>query len=175
MRLREVKLIKPIDVIERTPLRGSLDNDNVNPMILLAQDTSLVYVIGRKLMEHLQKIESGAEQDESDERYKKLVDDFIEPFLVWETALLMVPTIAYSMGQNGINTPETNQGVSVFDSVLDGIKKSFRMAADAYKKKLVEHLCQNGKEYRKYYRQEKAFDEEKPSGDAAPFSGIEFY
>lgn len=174
MRLREVKLIRPVDVIERTPLRGSLDNDNVNPMILLAQDTSLVYVLGRKLMEHLQKISVGVEQDETDGRYRDLLEDFIEPFLVWETALLLIPTIAYSMGQNGLNTPETNQGVSVFESVIDGIKKSFRGAADAYKKKLVDHLCENQKRY-EYYRAERNFSDEKASGDTSTFSGIEFY
>jgi hypothetical protein len=91
------KLIYPEDVRTNTPIRGSVDNDYINPAIRRVQDTRLAYVLGSKLLEKLQAIQNGTESDNSDERYNTLLTQYVQPYMWWEVCFCLLLVFLYAL------------------------------------------------------------------------------
>jgi len=169
----KTRLITAKSVSEYTPVRGGMDVDVVNPNIETTQDLTLAYVIGYPLMKRLQDLVDGTTPDESDGRYQSLLDNFVAPYLRWATASTMLPEIAISIGSGGINTPDSNQGTSVFQGQMAIVKQNILSTAQGYKTLLLDHLCDKSNLYTEYLQYEQGRQSKTDNGK--PFHGIEFY
>jgi hypothetical protein len=164
-------LITAEDVRTITPVRGSVDNDYINPAIQRAQDLRLAYIIGSALLRKLQDVVNGGE--DQDGRYINLINAFIKPYLAWVTAYNLIPDIAFQIGQAGVFTAVTNQGSSVFEGQMALVKQNILSASDGYKKLLMMHLCDKSTLYPEYNEFTQGEQQRSDSGKA--FHGIQFY
>lgn len=159
------------DVKKYTPIRSGVDHDIINPKIEVTQDLVLAYVIGAPLLEKLQAVVEGG--TDPDERYLKLLNDYVRPYLRWATAYNLLPDIAYSISSGGIQQPDSNQGQSIFDGTMAIVKQNILSNASGYKTLLIDHLCNSGSRYPEYYRYEQGKQNKTDGGD--PFHGVELY
>ena len=162
-------LITAASVIKYTPIRGGVDHDVVNPKIETAQDLALAYVIGYPLLKKLQTVVGGGA--DPDGKYAALLSEYVAPYLRWETALQLIPDIAYSLGSGGANTPTSNQGSTIFDGTMAIVTQNIRSSATGYKTLLINHLCNSGSTYPEYYKHEQGKQQKTDGG--TPFHGIQ--
>jgi hypothetical protein len=166
-------LVTPESVIKYTPLRAGIDNDVINPKIEVTQDLTLAYVIGYPLMKKLQVVVDDPSEDNPDERYTTLLNDYVAPYLRWATAYNLLPDIAYSLSSGGAQLPESNQGQNIFDGQMAIVKQNILSNASGYKKLLLDYLCDKSSIYPEYATDEQGKQNRSDSGK--PFHGIEFY
>lgn len=166
-------LITSAEVTKYTPIRGGVDPDVINPNIETTQDLVLAYVIGYPLMKRLQEMVEGDDPDETDGRYKNLLDNFVAPYLRWATAYSMLGDIAISLGSGGANLPTSDQGNSIFEGQMALVKQNILSSAQGYKKLLLDYLCDMSNLYPEYQEYEQGRQTKTDSGK--PFHGIQFY
>lgn len=173
MNLRKVKIVKAADVVQQTAIRASVDTDIINANIVLAQDSKLAYVIGFALMNKLKEVILDSSKDDTDKRYENLIEEYVGPYLCWATAHTLIPNIAYSLGMGGVNTQDSNQGTSVFESSMAIIKQNILNGSHTYKKLLLDHLCTNSSKYPEYTKTNEG--KQKATDNGKPFNGVQFY
>jgi hypothetical protein len=166
-------LITAASVSKYTPIRGGVDVDVINPNIETAQDLDLAYVIGYPLLERLQKLVDGTTPDNADGRYQKLLDDYVAPYLRYATAYGMLPEIATSLGSGGAQTPDSNQGTTIFEGQMAITKQNILSRTSGYKTLLLDHLCDKSNLYPEYMRYEQG--KQKKTDNGKPFHGIQMY
>lgn len=171
--IKEVKIISPDQVRVNTSVKGSVDNDTINPVIRRVQDTVLAYVLGASLMSKVQEVVRDPAKDSTDGRYRLLIDEFIAPFLWWQVAYALLPAVAYDIAQNGVNIPQSNQGNPVFEGTMALVKQDILSASAAYKKLLLDYLCANSGKFKEYY--EPNLGTQNKSDNGKSFHGVEFY
>lgn len=95
-----ILMIEPKDVIERTLLDGNIDNNNINPIISIAQSTYLKSFLGLKLYN---KIYNDFVSDALQGEYLIIFDEYLKDILAFKTAVLYVDFASYKISQNGIH------------------------------------------------------------------------
>lgn len=172
MSLRTTKIVKAADVVKQTSIRASVDSDIINANIILAQDSRLAYVLGSALMTKVKEVILDPSKDNADKRYEHLTEEYISPYLCWSTAYCLIPAISTSMGMGGVQTPESNQGSSVFEGSMSIIKQNVLNGASTYKTLLMDYLCANSSKYPEYSQPVQG--KQKASDNGKPFHGIQF-
>lgn len=123
--------------------------DNVNgnyilPSIKIAQDLDLEDVIGTVLKEELQKqVYSNTYKN----RYKMLLDDYIQPFLTYSAIVRLIPTVSYKITNAGVVKTDDEKMTSLSPSDVDKVKAEYQKIADAYRSKLGRFLMANYNDY----------------------------
>jgi hypothetical protein len=166
-------LIDAKDVVENTPVRGSVDPEYISVVIRRVQDTESVYVLGTKLQEKLIKISDGDENDHPDGRYKKLIETYVQPYMWWRVAHGLLFNVAVKIASGGVVEGNSEQGNAVFSGTMAIIRQDILNASDAYKKLLIRYLCYNNNKYPEYTQ----YEPDKPNrqDNGRPFRNIEFY
>lgn len=173
MNLRKIKIVKAADVVQQTAIRASVDTDIINANIILAQDSKLAYVIGFALMNKLKQVIEDPSKDKPDKRYQLFTEEYVVPYLCWATAHTLIPNIAFSLGMGGVNTQNSDQGTSVFESSMAVIKQNILNGSHIYKKLLLDHLCTHSSLYPEYHQINEG--KQKATDGGKPFNGIQFY
>lgn len=123
--------------------------DNVNgnyilPSIKIAQDLDLEDVIGTVLKEELQKqVYSNTYKN----RYKMLLDDYIQPFLTYSAIVRLIPTVSCKITNAGVVKTDDEKMTSLSPSDVDKVKAEYQKIADAYRSKLGRFLMANYNDY----------------------------
>lgn len=135
-------------------------NDNVDscyilPAIQTSQDIGLQQLIGTRLYD---KITYDIANDRLEENYKKLLDDYITPYLIYKVMSDIQIPLAYKSRNAGV-VQTSNENVSVVD-----MNDAQRMAAYYDKKasfygiRLSDYLCANNNLYPEYRAKDSVAD-----------------
>ena len=155
-----------------TPIRGSVSADFINPCIIRAQDLKMSYVVGYKLLARLISVANGG-ADTVDGRYQALIDEFVRPYLAWETAFYLLPDVAIKIGASGVQEGTSAQGNPIFEGTMALIRQNILNASGGYKKLLKDHLCIDSSKYPEY--QEYEMGRQSKTDTGKPFYGVENY
>ncbi len=93
-------MIKPSDIIALTMLSGNIDEDNLKPIIFMAQTTYLKSFLGLKLYD---KIYDGFVNDTLEGNYLLIFDNYIKDILSYTVSSLYVEFGGYKVSENGIH------------------------------------------------------------------------
>lgn len=154
-----------IQLINETTLKAyTLINDNVDaayiaPAIQKAQDMSLQPLIGSCLLEKIcSLVEDKTISSKENEAYKKLLDEYIAPFLCWRVmADIQIPLFA-KIRNAGIVQSQDQQTQQLSHSDVEYIKKDYEYSADFYGKRMTDYLCANTKLYPEWLSRRSAAD-----------------
>lgn len=120
-------------------------NDNVwgkflLPAIREAQDINLSQVIGQNLLEEIYyKVLNN--QIEGD--YKILLEDHIQPYLLYQVQANIVPTLNVKLANIGTVLTQDEHIVNLSKTDVDNLKQNIQYKADFYCRRLQEYLLQN--------------------------------
>ena len=92
---------------------GNIDADKIIQFIEVAQDTEIQTYLGTKLYD---KLQADIIADTLSGNYKTLVDDYINPMLIWYTQAAYIPYAAYQISNGGIYKHNSENSTAVDQS-----------------------------------------------------------
>lgn len=133
-------LISEKYVKTQSNIQDNVWGDFLTPAIREAQDIELQPIIGRPLYK---KILKEVEEKDVEERFKTLIEDWIQPYLLYQTIVSLIPIIGTKLGNIGtvISNDEHVQNLS--SSERENLEYRYRYLADHYKSELQKYLLAN--------------------------------
>ena len=135
-----VILLTDTEISKNTLLSGNIDKDKLRQCILDAQAERLEVLLGEKLYE---KICADYEADTLRDEYLTLYNDYIKPFLIRQSALEYLKIGAFSVSNNGIFQPTSQNAQPISDAQLQVLKDEMSIKANAYADRMHRWLKQN--------------------------------
>ena len=135
-----VILLTDNEISKNTLLSGNIDKDKLRQCILDAQAERLEVLLGEKLYE---KICADYEADTLEDEYLNLYTDYIKPFLIRQSALEYLKIGAFSVSNNGIFQPTSQNAQPISDAQLQVLKDEMSIKANAYADRMHRWLKQN--------------------------------
>ena len=133
-------LISEKYVKTQSNIQDNVWGDFLTPAIREAQDIELQPIIGRPLYK---KILKEVEEKDVEARFKTLIEDWIQPYLLYQTIVSLIPIIGTKLGNIGtvISNDEHVQNLS--SSERENLEYRYRYLADHYKSELQKYLLAN--------------------------------
>ena len=122
-------LLTDNELSKNTWLSGNIDKDKLRQCILDAQTERLEVLLGEKLYE---KICADYDADTLEDEYLTLYTDYIKPFLIRQSALEYLKIGAFSVSNNGIFQPTSQNAQPISDAQLQVLKDEMSIKANAY-------------------------------------------
>lgn len=138
-----VLFISPTELRERTALHDNTDDKFIFPEIKAAQDQFIAPILGTALYKKMQQIVGdGTITNPANVHYKELLDEYLQPCLVWFTIAAVPMAMNYQLTNRGMvqKTSENTNSPSMADmfSVMDHYKNR----AEHYQMKAIRFLRQ---------------------------------
>ena len=133
-------LLTDNELSKNTLLSGNIDKDKLRQCILDAQSERLEVLLGEKLYE---KICADYDADNLEDEYLILYTEYIKPFLIRQSALEYLKIGAFSVSNNGIFQPTSQNAQPISDSQLQVLKDEMNIKANAYADRMHRWLKQN--------------------------------
>ena len=124
-----VILLTDNELSKNTLLSGNIDKDKLRQCILDAQSEHLEVLLGEKLYE---KICADYDADNLEDEYLILYTEYIKPFLIRQSALEYLKIGAFSVSNNGIFQPTSQNAQPISGSQLQVLKDEMSIKANAY-------------------------------------------
>lgn len=143
-----VLLISEKTLKSKTALNDNVFGKIICPVIKTSQDIYLQQIIGTALMEKIQTLVNEHHiSDNENAKYKELLDNYIAPYLAYETLVNLVPEIGTSIANIGVvqHTDEHTTNLSQGEREL--VSRQYQTYADSYAKQLQEFLCVHKADY----------------------------
>lgn len=135
-----IVLLKDNEITENTLLGGNIDVDKLRQCILDAQMTRLEELLGETLYE---KIESDFDSDDLTGDYLILYNNYINPFLIRQSALEYLKIGAFTVGNNGISLPTPSNTSAITEKLLSNMINDMRIKADMFADRMYKWLCKH--------------------------------
>lgn len=135
-----VILLTDNELSKNTLLSGNIDKDKLRQCILDAQSERLEVLLGEKLYE---KICADYDADTLIDEYLILYNEYIKPFLIRQSALEYLKIGAFSVSNNGIFQPTSQNAQPISDAQLQVLKDEMSIKANAYADRMHRWLKQN--------------------------------
>ena len=133
-------LLTDNELSKNTLLSGNIDKDKLRQCILDAQSERLEVLLGVKLYE---KICADYDADNLEDEYLILYTDYIKPFLIRQSALEYLKIGAFSVSNNGIFQPTSQNAQPISDAQLQVLKDEMSIKANAYADRMHRWLKKN--------------------------------
>lgn len=156
--MNKILLISEDYIKTHSNLNENVWGEYLTPAIREAQDIGLQQIIGSCLYYSiLSKVEDGSILEESETAYKTLLDDYIQPYLMYQVITDLVPIIGVKLANigvvisndehvNNLGEAERNRLGTYYKYRADfycGRLQSFLLGNKALFKELDECTCQN--------------------------------
>ena len=133
-------LLTDNELSKNTWLSGNIDKDKLRQCILDAQAERLEVLLGKKLYD---KICADYKTNTLKNKYLTLYTDYINPFLIRQSALEYLKIGAFSVSNNGIFQPTSQNAQPISDAQLQVLKDEMSIKANAYADRMFRWLKQN--------------------------------
>lgn len=143
-------------ISEQTLKKYTLINDNVDgvyiaPAIQMAQEIDLTSLIGEDLVNKLCDLVATNEiVNTSNKDYKKLLDDYITPYLCWLVTANIQIAINYKLSNSGVVRNDDERKSHLDYTQSTALQNQYQHYANAYATKLTDYLCNNHSKFIEY-------------------------
>ena len=142
--LNDVLLVNRKDIMTRTSLSGNTDEDKIYPHVLTAQDMGVQYALGTKLYDKVrQLVLDDTIGDAGNVNYKTLLDNYITPYLVFETMVDFIPFNSYEVSNGGVFQHQPEDGITPSKFEVDYLEAKYNKKSEYYKERMNTYLCAN--------------------------------
>jgi hypothetical protein len=141
--MKKILLISVKDVKENTVVESNVDEKVLINSIWEVQDLELQPVIGKVTLNRLKSeveqtiIQSGYTLSNAD---KKLLEDFIKPFLTYATLVYSFIPIHFKFTNKGVMVKSDTQAQSAGTKELELLRSHYTGKFENYKKRLIDYL-----------------------------------
>lgn len=132
---------------------NSAINDNLwgkflLPAIREAQDINLQIYLGECLYKTiLGMVADGSITASTNESYKALLDDYIQPFLLYQVQANIIPTINVKLGNIGSVVSNDEHIATLSQGNIDLVQRDFQLKADFYAQRMLNFILNHSSEF----------------------------
>ena len=144
--------INRTDLVKNSILDGNVDTDKFIQFIKVAQQIDIQNLLGTDLYNKISAdITSGASGGTGlTGNYLNLVNNYIQPTLIWFAQMNYIPFAAYSITNKGVLKGTSEQSETVNKNEVDYLVAKAREYANYYSTRLVDHLVFNSDLFPEY-------------------------
>lgn len=169
--MKEIFLVSEQTLKSRTILNNNVDTSFIAPSIRYAQDAGLQPLIGTKLFNKLKDLVStGDINNEENEDYKKLLDEYITPYLENRVVADIQLSLVFKLRNQGV---VQQTGEYIYNSNLRDVQyliQNYENKANFYSERMSDYLKANNSKYPEYLKIDSCAD--MPSNKGAYNTGI---
>lgn len=149
--MKNVLLISETTLKKYTLINDNLDGVYLLPAIQMAQNLDLDNAIGTKLCNKLKAlVATGDISLPANSNYKTLLDEYVTPYLAWQTMTAVQVSINYKMTNSGVIKNEDEKKSSIDYATANSLRNQYQKYANAFLTKLKNHLLNNSSKYPEY-------------------------
>ena len=146
--MNNVLLISEDLIKSITNINENLSGNYLLPAISLAQDIDVEETIGTQLLNKLKELIYNNEIKLSEnEKYKYLLDKYIQPFLCYATIAHLTVPVSFKIANAGILRTDDEKMTNISSNEVDKVKNYYKHIADTYKYRLQKYLIANYGDY----------------------------
>lgn len=124
-----------------TTLGSAVDDNIIHPCIRMAQERYIIPILGTDLREKLDTlITDGTISDAGNAKYKKILDDYIQPALVQFAFAEVAIFLRVRFSNNSITVPSSEQGSSADREDIKQLLDRARHMGNYYAERLIDYL-----------------------------------
>lgn len=151
--MKNVLLISESTLKKYTLINDNMDGVYILPAIQMAQDIDLDTAIGTKLCNKLKElVRTGDIAKEGYSNYKLLLDDYVTPYLAWQTMTAVQISIDYKMTNSGVIQNDDERKSHLDYKNAAALRNQYQKYANAFLTKLKNYLCANSNKYPEYFQ-----------------------
>ena len=165
---QNILLISDTMIKERTSVHGNIDPKLIYPDIKVAQDMYILPLLGSQLFDKLQgMVGDRSINEETNAKYKLLIDRFIADALIYFTLAELPTTIGYQFWGKGVMRKQDDNSSLPSMSELIDISNKYKSRGEFYASRLRMYLQANAvSDYPEYFGLRNKLDDISPSRDA---------
>ena len=141
--------INRTDLVRNSIMDGNISTDKFIQFIKIAQEIDVQQIMGTDLYNGLIDAMPNIE-DAGNERWKKILDDYIVPMLIWYAQANYYPFAAYQIKQGGVFKHTSENSISVDKNEVDFLVEKARTNAEWYSRRFIDFMCFNQTTYPEY-------------------------
>lgn len=138
--MTNILLISEDKIKTESALNDNLFGKYLMPAIREAQDINLSQIIGENL---LNEVYYRVEHNQISGDYKTLLEDYIQPYLLYQVQANIVPTLNVKLANIGTVLTQDEHIVNLSKTDVDNLKQNIQYRADFYARRLQEYLLAN--------------------------------
>lgn len=138
--MTNILLISEDKIKTESALSDNVWGKYLMPAIREAQEINLSQVIGQNLLD---EIYYKVLNNQISGDYKTLLEDYIQPYLLYQVQANIVPTLNVKLANIGTVLTQDEHIVNLSKTDVDNLKQNIQYKADFYCRRLQEYLLQN--------------------------------
>ena len=144
--------ISRTDLVKNSIIDGSIDTDKLLGFLKVSQQIDIQNLLGTELYNKISAdITSGAGGGAGlSGDYLTLVNDYVQPALIWFAQMNYIPFAAYSITNKGILKGSSETAQNVDKNEVDYLVSKAREYANYYSTRMVDYLCFNDNLFPEY-------------------------
>jgi len=146
-----VLFINRTDLVRNSILDGSVDTDKFIQFIKISQQINIQNYLGSKLYDkYTLIIKNGDINEAAFADYKELLNEFIQPMLIWFAQVDYIPFAAYSIKNGGVFKGSSENAETVNKTEVDYLVEKARTHAEWYSRRFIDHMTFNQSKFPEY-------------------------
>lgn len=142
--MHKVLLVSTDYIKTYSNLNDNVFEDYLLPSIREAQDMGLQTILGECLYNRiLNLVDSGDISENENAWYKKLLDDYIQDYLMYQVLTDLVPIIGVKLANLGTVISNDEHVQNLTETERSNIKQYYQYRASFYEKRMQEYLLNN--------------------------------
>jgi|TARA_R100001591_G_scaffold118350_1_gene140758 hypothetical protein len=142
-----VLFIKRSDLIKNSIIDGNVDTDLFIQFIKLAQQIHVRNYLGTDLYNKISTDISGGNLAGN---YLSLVNDYVQPMLIWYAQVEYIPYAAYQIKNGGIFKHSSENAETVSKDEVDYLVEKARNSAEYYTRRFIDYMSFNNSLFPEY-------------------------
>jgi len=146
-----ILFINRTDLVRNSILDGSVDTDKFIQFIKISQQINIQNYLGSKLYDkYTLIIKNGDINEAAFADYKELLNEFIQPMLIWFAQVDYIPFAAYSIKNGGVFKGSSENAETVNKTEVDYLVEKARTHAEWYSRRFIDHMTFNQSKFPEY-------------------------
>lgn len=146
--MNKILLVSEDFVKTNSALNDNLWGKFLLPAILEAQDINLQTYLGECLYKTiLGMVADGSITASTNEVYKALLDDYIQPYLLYQVQANIIPTINVKLGNIGSVVSNDEHIATLSQGNIDLVQSDFQHKADFYVQRMLNFILNHSSEF----------------------------
>jgi hypothetical protein len=143
--------INRTDLVRNSIIDGNVDTDKFIQFIKLAQQIHIQNYLGTELYNKISTLITSGDIDEAEYAdYKTLLNDYIQPMLIWWSQVDYIPFASYQIRNGGIYKHSSETSESVGKDEVDFLVNKAREKADFYTRRFIDYISFRNATYPEY-------------------------
>ena len=135
-----VLFITRTDLVKNSIIDGNVDTDKFIQFVKVAQEFEIQNYLGTKLYD---KIGADIAGSGLAGNYLTLVNEYVQPMLIWYAQAEYIPYAAYQIKNGGMFKHTSENAETVNKTEVDFIVQKARNTAEYYTNRFLDYICEN--------------------------------